>query len=237
MNSTGIAKRGSTIRKIGWLTVGSMLAMALLAPAANAVEGKQSGTDIRWDEATQLCTGGPDGDIVAGPGEVAWVFIHTGVDGPGTLSAHFVTAGDVTAPSYVQGNLKYIVWTGPDTLQTFSDNIDGGILTLSHVCAGTTTTTTSTSTSTTSTSTTTTSSTTTSSTTTSTTTVATTPAPSQQVLSETSDPSTTLPPTDTFAGEASAQPSGSAMRLMLIAMAGLLAAVMVLTPAKVGNRR
>ena len=233
MNGTGIAKRTSTIRKIGWLTVGSMLALALLAPGANAATGNNSGTNVQWDQPIQLCTGGPDGDIIPVPGMAAWVFIHNQVSGPGILSANFLAAGDVTANSYNQGNtVRYIVWTGFDTLHTYSDNIDGGILTLSHVCAGTTTTTTSTSTSTTSTSTT---STTTSSSTTSSTTTA---APSQAVLSETSDPSVTLPPTDTFAGEASAaQPSGSAMRLILIAMAGILSAVMVLTPAKVGNRR
>ena len=242
MNATGQgSKRVSTMRKVGWLSVTCMLALALLAPAANAEEGNQSGDGIAWDEATPLCTGGPDGAIVAGPGEVAWVFVHSQQAGPGQLTATFLSAGEITVDSYVQGGLKYIIWTGPDTLDTFSDNLDGGVLTLSHVCAGTTTTTTtSSSTSSTTSSTTTETSSTTSTTTESTTTMSTTTSTSstgtQSVAAITDPPVITNPPSDTVGGDR-AMGTGSAWRLLLIGLAGLLASLLVLTPERVTRRR
>jgi len=56
-------------------------------------------------------------------------------------------------------------------------------------------------------------------------------APTGSSLSETATPEPTLPPTDSLAGEA--QPSPDSWRLVLVAIAGLLAAILVLTP----NRR
>ena len=223
MELTHTAKRVSFIRKVGWLSVASMLALALLAPAANAQEGNQ--TNVLSSDATQLCTGGPDGAIEPVDGMIAWVFIHTGVDGPGTLTANFTDAGQKTADSYIQGNLKYIIWTNdPDTLEDFSDDIEGGVLTLSHVCGGGTTTTT-------------TETTTTETTTTETTTTETTTAPSQSVEAETDapTPNVTLPPTDTLTGPAA--PSTDSWRILLIAGAALLASVLVLSPAKASRRR
>jgi hypothetical protein len=56
-------------------------------------------------------------------------------------------------------------------------------------------------------------------------------APTGSSASETATPDRTLPPTDILAGEA--QPSPDSWRLVLVAIAGLLAGILVLTP----NRR
>jgi len=61
------------------------------------------------------------------------------------------------------------------------------------------------------------------------------PTPFQQVLAATGAPSVTLPPTDSLGGTAG--PSDGTWRLALMAMAALLASVLVLTPAKAPNRR
>ena len=226
------------MRTLGWVAVASMLAVALLAPSgAAAAPGNQ--TNVHWSEATQLCTGGPGGAITPVEGMVAWVFIHTGQDGPGTLTANFDAAGQQVTGSYVQGNLKYIIWTGFDTLLNFSDNLDGGVLTLSHVCAGQTTTTTTTDTTTTDTTTTdttTTDTTTTQSTTTQSTTTSTSTSFSQSVGGITDPPVITNPPSDALGSETAMTP-GSAWRLLLIGLAGLIASLLVLTPAKASRRR
>jgi hypothetical protein len=60
-------------------------------------------------------------------------------------------------------------------------------------------------------------------------------APSQQVLAVTGAPTVTLPPTDSLGGTAG--PSDGSWRLALMAMAALLASVLVLTPARATNRR
>jgi hypothetical protein len=55
-------------------------------------------------------------------------------------------------------------------------------------------------------------------------------APTGEVEGETGTPNVTLPPTDTISGGPSA-PSGDGWRLVLLAMAGLLSAALLLTPA------
>lgn len=60
-------------------------------------------------------------------------------------------------------------------------------------------------------------------------------APTQAVLAVTGAPIVTLPPTDSLGGTGG--PSDGTWRLALMAMAALLASVLVLTPAKVNNRR
>lgn len=62
-----------------------------------------------------------------------------------------------------------------------------------------------------------------------------TPTPFQSIQEATGTPTVTLPPTDAIGGTAT--PSDGTWRLLLVAMAGLLATVLVLTPAKAGNRR
>jgi hypothetical protein len=123
-------------KRVGWLAA-AFVGAALVAPAMVAAQtGNQQ--DILSSAATQSCTGGPGGSsIMPGTGEVAWLFVHAGVRGSGTLTADFASAGTMTAPSYIQGGIKYLVVTpSADTLKTFWDTIDGGVLTLSHVCYG-----------------------------------------------------------------------------------------------------
>lgn len=114
---------------------GVVIAASLAVPAAALAQtGNQDG-DIPWDAVNVSCTGGPNGAIVVPQGQAAWLFVHAGVTGPGTLTATFKNAGEVKSASYVQGNLKYLVVTGaPETLTGFSDDIEGGVLTLSHIC-------------------------------------------------------------------------------------------------------
>ncbi|MEO5884178.1 MAG: cell wall anchor protein, partial [Candidatus Limnocylindrales bacterium] len=56
--------------------------------------------------------------------------------------------------------------------------------------------------------------------------------PTGAVEGVTGTPGTTLPPTDTLATDATA-PAGESWRLILLAMVGLLAAALLLTPATV----
>lgn len=129
------------VRKMLGAALGAGALIVALAGTAFAEDGNQ--TNVAWNAAASDCTGGPDNgqggnDIVVPDGQVAWVFVHTGVSGPGTLTANFENAGDgITAESYVQGGLKYLIITDiPDTLLSFSDDLSGGQLTLSHTCYG-----------------------------------------------------------------------------------------------------
>jgi hypothetical protein len=123
--------------------MGAGALVVALAGTALAEDGNQ--TNVAWNAGASLCTGGPDNgqgghDIVVPDGQVAWVFVHTGQDqsASGTLTANFENAGDgITAQSYWQGGLKYLIITDiPDTLKSFSDDLSGGQLTLSHTCYG-----------------------------------------------------------------------------------------------------
>ena len=127
----------SSFRTAGRLTAAALIGAALVVPqAVLAQTGNQ--TDVSSEGRDSLCTGGPGGsDITPGTGEVAWLFVHAGVDGPGTLTANFTGAGSVQAESYIQGGVKYLIVTDrPETLEDFSDTIAGGVLTLSHTCYG-----------------------------------------------------------------------------------------------------
>jgi hypothetical protein len=107
-----------------------------IAGTAFAQTGNQ--TNVAWNANASDCTGGPDGDFTVDEGQVAWIFVHTGVTGPGTLTAEFDNAGEVQASSYDKGGLKYMIVTdAPDTLLSFSDNLEGGVLNLSHTCYNT----------------------------------------------------------------------------------------------------
>jgi hypothetical protein len=126
--------RTSPARRTTYAGLAFLAALALPATAF-AQEGNQA--DVPWDSVTQSCTGGPGGDIDVAPGQGAWLFVHAGVDGPGTLTATFDDAGVKVTGSYIQGNVKYLIVTDvPETLISFEDDIDGGVLTLSHICVG-----------------------------------------------------------------------------------------------------
>jgi len=118
--------------KVAAMLGAGALAFALFGTAL-AAEGNQ--TNVQWNAAASDCTGGPNGDFTVDAGQVAWIFVHTGVTGPGHLTANFDNAGAQGADSYVQGGLKYMIVTdAPDELLNFSDNLDGGQLVLSHTC-------------------------------------------------------------------------------------------------------
>jgi len=61
------------------------------------------------------------------------------------------------------------------------------------------------------------------------------PTPTGGVFGATATPKVTLPPTDTI-GDTPSSPSGEGWRLVLLAMAGLLAAGLILTPADAAVR-
>lgn len=63
-----------------------------------------------------------------------------------------------------------------------------------------------------------------------------TPTPEGEVLAEVGTPKVTLPPTDTLSGSTQA-PAGDSWRLILLAMAGILATSLLLTPATSVARR
>ena len=60
--------------------------------------------------------------------------------------------------------------------------------------------------------------------------------PTGEVLSEIGAPAVTLPPTDTLP-QGTSTPSGDNWRLILLAMAGILAGSLVLTPSEALARR
>jgi hypothetical protein len=128
----------NTWRRIGRLAAAGVLGAALLLPAAAyAQTGNQE--DVSSEGRASDCTGGPGGStITPGTNEVTWLFVHAGTDETsGTLTAMFAGAGTVQVQSYIQGGIKYLITTGrPETLVSFSDTIEGGVLTLSHTCYG-----------------------------------------------------------------------------------------------------
>jgi len=223
--------------RIGALIAASAMVLTF-AGSAFAQDGNQ--TNVASGDATVLCTGGPGGDITPIDGKVAWVFVHAGKDivGPGTLTANFVGAGQQTADSYVQGGIKYLIWTdAPETLSNFSDTIEGGVLTLSHVCLGETVTTTTSDESSTTTTTSDESSTTTTTTSdeSSTTTTSDESSTTSTLSSETtgsvsnSSEEKTPPSTDTISSGDSGTSSGSLLAL-LVGATGVLAGVLLLSP-------
>jgi hypothetical protein len=247
MERTMTARRVSTIRKIGWLGVASMLSLALLAPAANAAEGNPPSVEcagytyyfkIDTGDLNEATYADGDADVVTNwPGQE--ITLSDIAEGGQTFDWSSTEA--VSQVVHKEGSQEFAtvydpaVWAG-----SVADMSQQGI---SHItfCGNPVTTTT---TDTTTTETTTTDTTTTETTTTDTTTTETTTTDTTETTSTTSsisvggitfEPTVTLPPSDTL--DTPSEPAGSTWRLLLIAMAGLLAAVMVLTPARVRNRR
>jgi hypothetical protein len=228
-------------RSAGWLAGSILIGAALLAPAAVlAQDGNQTG--VGSETYTVSCTGGPGGtNITVSDTEVAWVFVHSGVSGPGTLTADFAGAGVVQADSYIQGGVKYLIVTDrPETLNSFSDDISGGVLTLSHVCRNELPTPTPTATPTEPVVTPTPTATPQGGTQPTPTPTATpqggtqpTPTPSSSVEAATGTPKVTPPPTDSMGGGSS---SGSGWGIALLALGGLAALALVATPARRRNR-
>jgi len=263
MERSVTAKRVTFIRRVGWLSVASMLALALLAPTANAASveptdpgsGNPTCTDLNpaWTLSFKIDTGDleertyewNEGAPVASnwTGQAITLSNLSGdgqtFDWSSTLAVSGVL---VKAASDNHALYTYVPPVTSDTELTHG----GGQQAISHLlfCGDPSTTTTTTTTETTTTETTTTETTTTETTTTETTTTETTTTettttetttPSQSVLAETGTPSVTLPPTDSISGTSA--PSDGTWRLALIALAALLASVLVMTPALATSRR
>jgi hypothetical protein len=255
----------TTLRSATRLAAAGVLGAALLLPAAAyAQTGNQE--NVSSEGRASDCTGGPGGSMITpGTNQVAWLFVHASTDAPsGTLTAMFAGAGTVQAQSYIQGGIKYLITTGrPETLLSFSDTIEGGVLTLSHTCYGptptptptvvptttpepevtptptvvptTTPTVVPTTTPTVEPTTTPTVEPTTTPTVEPTTTPTATPAPSGTVEAETGTPRITPPSTDS--GVSNGSPNGTGgLPIVLVALAGLLVASLALTPRRRTNR-
>ena len=241
------ARRISVIRKVGWLSVASMLALAMLAPTAaptfaaatdaqsvNICHGTASNSNPYNAESPSVsANGATEGQLSGG---------HSNHVGPVWFSGIQVVWGDIIPPyHYAATNYDFpgLNWTTAGQA-IFNNGCNIPSTTTTTTTTSTTTTGTSTTstttTSTTSTGTTTTGTTTTGTTTTgATTTGATTTTPSQGILAETDVPVVTLPPTDGMSG--STAPLSDSWRMLLIVAAALLASLMVMAPTKVASRR
>jgi len=144
----------SKLRIVGWLAVAGLLATALISPATALATGPNtaasSSSQTSWEgNGYPIDNGCTSGDTA--PGEVLWIFsgdsdsdvvLHlNGSEYTGTQMGkggawHIISPWFDSAPTGA-----YVTWTG-----TF-ENSDKFVLTISHGCEGTTTTTTSSTTS------------------------------------------------------------------------------------------
>lgn len=249
MDRTQTTRRVSIVRKVGWLSVASMLALALLAPGASPVTatgqsvtichrtGSNSNPYVTESPSVQS-NGATEGQLTGG---------HSNHLGPVWFAGITGGWGDIIPPyfyaptSYSFPGLNWtaagqaIYYSGCNPTTTTTTTTTTTVPTTTTTTSATTTTTTTVPTTTTTTQATTTQATTTQATTTQATTTQAATTQAQTVLAETGVPAVTTPPTDSFGDPA--QPSSDSWRLILIVMAGLLAAVLVLTPATGTNRR
>ena len=250
MERNHTARRISVIRKVGWLSVASMLALAMLAPTAAPTFAATDAQSVNICHATASnsnpyiaespsvqANGATEGELTGG---------HSNHAGPVWFDGIQVAWGDIIPP-YVYVPNGYIFpglnWTtagqaifnngcnipSTTTTTTTTSTTTTGTSTTSSTTTSTTTT------GTTTTGTTTTGTTTTGTTTGTTTTGTTTTTPAQSVLAETDVPVVTLPPTDGMSGATG--PSSDSWRMLLIVAAALLASLMVMAPTKVASRR
>ena len=250
-------KRSSVVRKFGWLGVASMLAVALLAPGASPAfadgqsvkichgTGSNSNPYVEEDPSVQA-NGATEGQLTGG---------HSNHVGPVWFDGIDATWGDIIPPYvYAPNNYDFpgLNWTVAGQA-IYNNDCEAVTTTTSTSSTSTTSSTSSTSTSSETTSTSSSSSTstveststtvtdpstsTTSSASTSTTAALTTTSTSStlQVEGATGHPAVTLPPTDTLGSPAA--PSSDSWRILLIALAALVATALVLTPATASRRR
>jgi hypothetical protein len=281
-------ERGPTLnntrimRTAGWLAVASLLAAALVGPAATlAVAGpavtpiEHSGNITTCPAGTTIFINGPTGNTTLDSGGAGGVTVNVTYTNGQTMVA-FTVAGGVVNVAYIKGGPNYNEYnygaagTTGDTGLISPDNGGGEIPIVSHsvFCVTPTTTTTSTTstestssttstestssttstestssttstgtTSTTSTGTTTTGTTSTATTdTTSTGTTSTGTTSSGTVEGVTGTPELTPPSTDTVSVTGGSSPASGTLQLLLVAMAGLLAGVLLLTPGTARKR-
>jgi hypothetical protein len=233
MELTQSAKRVATVRRLGWLSVASMLALALVAPTSPALAAQGQSVDICHgtgsdsnpyiaESPSVQSQGATEGELTGG---------HSNHIGPVWFDGIEVEWGDIIPPyDYVRtdGSIFHFAglnWTA-EGQAIFNNECDIPVVTDPPPPTPTPTPFVATPTPFVA---------------TPTPFVATptpfvaTPTPFQSVQAETGTPSVTLPPTDAFTGTAA--PSGDSWRMFLIAMAALLASVLVMTPAKATSRR
>jgi hypothetical protein len=242
-------KRTRSLRAIGWLAVTGLVGMAALGPAAGATSANDlhQTPPIAWD--TTGFGGGACKSL--NDDQVLWHFIQGGVPSgvtSATLTVTFASAGTMTVDSLdrASGTLHWDVVTGHDTLlDAVSDVQSDGNLNLSHVCVPEASASPSPAASP-SESAAPSESVTPSESAQPSESVSPSVAPSKSasptatppggVEAATATPRLTPPSTDAAPGPEAAASNGS-WRLMLLAMAGLLAAILVLTPATRAIRR
>ncbi len=246
-------------RTAGWLAVAGLLGAALIAPAGTlAVQGGNPPTsDLECGGyAYYFKIQAPSAGVYASGGtgvETNWpsqvITISNASDGNQQFdwassqvvlkvavkfgNAYFyptIASGGLsgTVDNNNQNGISHVTWCG-NPVTTTTTTADETTTDETTSTSTTTDETTSTSTTTTSSSTTTTSS--------STTTDETTTTPSGDVDAAVGTPGPTLPSTDTASTSGGSTPSGSTWQLLLVAMAGLLATVLLVTPATVARKR
>ena len=227
METTSRARRrATTFRRIGWLAVAAMATLGLVGPAAGPAFARSDlnvtvpfGPD--YPGASRDCSGPFEG---IASDQMGWHFIQNQTDATsGTLTVTFSPGGTQQVPSAVTNSNVlhwYVFSPAGATLTAASTNVgvntDPGNFNLSHICVGSTTTTSSSST----------------------TSTGTTSTDTGAVLGAAATPKSTPPPTDSL--PTGGTPGGDSWRLALLAIAGLLATLLLLapaTPAKARRRR
>ena len=238
METAATTKRASVVRKVGWLGVASMLALALLAPSAGLVSANGGSVDICHgtgsnsnpyvaESPSVQANGATEGQLTGG---------HSDHVGPVWYDGISTSWGDIIPP-YVYAPNGYsfpgLNWTAEG--QAIYYNGCQPVTTTTSTSASTTDTSSSTvSTSTVASSSTTAFTSTVEASSTTEATTSTSTSLSQSVEGATDAPSVTLPPTDSFGG--STGPSSDSWRILLIVGAALLASVLVLNPRKASRR-
>jgi hypothetical protein len=191
----------------------STLLVALVAPAAFAIETHQE-YPLTWNDPEFLNTVEECEEDVAKynvqPGEVLWHFVQTDpAKDSGNLFIN-VEIGPIASVDSPAAVLHWYVVTPASftTITKLESDVDGGKLVLSHTWYVEQE-------------------------------ILVTPTPSQDVEGETGTPVTTakitLPPSDSMGGTSG--PSNGAWTILLVALAGLMASALVLTPAARKTRR
>jgi hypothetical protein len=189
--------------------IAALLLVALAAPAALAVETKQS-YPLTWNDPDFLNTVEECEEDVAkwnvGPGEVLWHFVQTPDKGESPASGNLFINETVGPIASVDSPANVLHWyvvqpASFTTITKLESDVDGGNLVLSHTCYVE---------------------------------AVATPTPDGGEGGETDKP--TQPPTDTLVGS-TGSPSNGAWTILLVALAGLMVSALVLTPSARRNRR
>ena len=127
----------SKYRTAGWLATAALLGAALITPAAALAVDIHQDLPITASEFGQDCSGAP----VLEAGEVYWHFVAQGATIDSTMTATFAEAGSKSdVPAYASnGNATHfgiVTNTGSDEQLTAAAADPASQLQLSHVCVG-----------------------------------------------------------------------------------------------------